>query len=115
MLRRDLLLDLDWPPLDSKAAAWALESGRHSISRQVWDQGLDVLVVGGDGRTYTCDRWPESATFRGSAQHNLLIADNRTLQYDKADAAMQRRLEQMAWGTAGQSECPAPIRRVSDR
>jgi hypothetical protein len=115
MLGRELMLDLDWSPLSSKAAAWALESGKHSISRQVWERGLDALVVGRDGHAYACERWPGSATFRDGAQRNLLIADNRTLQYDQADAAMKQRLEQMAWGAAGQSECLAPIRRVNDR
>jgi hypothetical protein len=98
MLERELMLDLDWPPLDSKVAAWALESGKRSLSRQVWDRGLEVLVVGRDGRTYERDRWRESATFRSGGQRNLLIGDNRTLQYEEADLGMKHTLEQMAWG-----------------
>ena len=115
MLERELMLDLDWPALDSKAAAWALESGRRSLSRQVWERGLDVVVVGRDELAYERDRWRESATFRSGGQRNLLIGDNRTAQYQQADPAGKRGLEQMAWGEAGQSECPAPIRWVSDR
>lgn len=100
MLERELMLDLDWPSPDSKAAAWAIESGKRSLSRQVWERGLEVVVVGRDGLTYERDRWRESATFRGGDQRNLLIGDNRTLQYEQADPAFRRRLEQMAWGTA---------------
>jgi hypothetical protein len=98
ILSRELMLDLDWPPFSSKPAAWALESGRHSLSHQVWERGLDVLVVGRDGVAYPRERWQESATFRSGDQQNLLISDNRTLQYEEADAAMRRRLEDMAWG-----------------
>ena len=57
------------------------------------------MVVGRDGRSYERDRWRESATFRSGGQRNLLIADNRTAQYEQADPAFKRRLEQMAWGT----------------
>jgi hypothetical protein len=98
MLERELMLDLDWPAPRSKAAAWALESGSKSISRQVWDRGLEVLVVGRDGVPYPPARWRESATFRGGDQSNLLIADNRTRQYQEADPTLRRRLEEMAWG-----------------
>jgi hypothetical protein len=98
MLGRELMLDLDWPPRRSKLDALALESGKHSISRQVWERGLDVRVVGRDGVAYPSERWHESATFRSGDQQNLLIADNRTRQYDRADAVMKRRLEEMAWG-----------------
>jgi hypothetical protein len=98
MIERELALELDWAAPRSKVAAWALESGRHSISRQVWERGLDVRVVGRDGLAYRSERWRESATFRSGAQRNLLIADNRTRQYEEADADMRRRLEQMAWG-----------------
>jgi len=115
MLERQLMLDLDWPMSNAKASAWALESGKRSISRQVWERGLDVLVMGADGDAYACERWHASSTFRSGGQRKLLVADNRTLQYDGADIAMKQRLEQMAWGETGQSECPAPIRRVNDR
>jgi hypothetical protein len=101
MLARELLLDLEWPRLRSKAAAWALESGKRSISRQVWERGLEVIVVGRDGVAYPRERWCESATFRSGEQRNLLIADNRSRQYEEAKPALRTRLEEMAWGAAG--------------
>jgi len=100
MIERELLLDLRWPGLDSKVGAWAFESGRDSISQQIWHRDLAVLVVGADGVAYPPPRWRESATFRAGGQRNLLIADNRTAQYANADETFRRRLEQMAWGTA---------------
>jgi hypothetical protein len=98
MLARELFLDLEWPPLHSKPAAWAVEGGKQSMSRQVWARGLEVLVVGRDGVAYPPERWRESATYRSGDQRNLLIADNRTRQYEKAPAVRRRQLEKMAWG-----------------
>lgn len=114
MLARELLLDLEWEPLPSKAAAWALESGKRSISRQVWERGLEVLVVGRDGAAYRPERWRESATFRSGDQRNLLIADNRTLQYEQAKAARRHRLEHMTWGAAGDGGLAAMPASVGD-
>jgi hypothetical protein len=98
MLERELMLELHWPRPRSKSDAWALESGKRSISRQIWERGLDVRVVGRDGVGYPSARWQESTTFRSGEQRNLLIADNRTSQYAEAEPAVKRRLEEMAWG-----------------
>jgi hypothetical protein len=98
VLGRELMLGLRWQVSRSKRTAWALESGRESISNQVWERGLKVLVVGRDGVAYPPERWRESATFRSGDQRNLLIADNRTEQYATADPTFKGRLEQMAWG-----------------
>jgi hypothetical protein len=104
MVDRELMLDLDWPTPRSKAHAWALESGKRSISRQVWERGLEVLVVGRDGVAYPSERWCESATFRSGDQANLLIADNRTRQYEDAEPGFRRRLERMSWGIAREAD-----------
>jgi hypothetical protein len=76
----------------------ALESGRGSISNQIWERGKKVLVVGRNGVAYPPESWRASATFRSGDQRNLLIADNRTEQYAAADPCFKRRLELMAWG-----------------
>lgn len=99
MLRRDLMLGLDWPATTAKRRALELESGVSSITRQVWALGLEALVVGRDGAGYPPDRWRESATFRSGNQANLLVADNRTRQYDEADPEWRGTLERMAWGS----------------
>jgi hypothetical protein len=116
MIARDLLLELDWPRPRSKAAAWRLESGGLSISRQVWGRGLDVRVVGRAGVVYPAERWRESATFRSGGQANLLVADNRTRQYDDASPAMRAHLERLAWGDQSSVSMPswvAPASRVT--
>ncbi len=97
-LSRDLLEQLHWPEPKSKQAALRLEAGGDSLTRQVLARGLPAVVVGRDGASYEPARWPESATFRAGGQQNLLLADNRTEQWEQADPALRRRLEQMAWG-----------------
>ena len=99
-LERELLVSLDWPAPRRKVQAWRLESGHHGISRQVCERGLRMLVVGRDGLAYPPERWRESATFRSGGQVNQLLADNRTREYETADPARRRLLEQFAWGTS---------------
>lgn len=99
MIERTLLLELEWPRLDTRLATLRFESGARSISRQVWERGLEIVVVGRDGVAHPPARWRESATFRSAGQRNLLIADNRTAQYAAADAGLRVRLERMAWGS----------------
>jgi hypothetical protein len=108
MLERDLMLTLDWPGTARKRRALELESGVHSITRQVWAHGLRALVVGRDGRSYECERWHESLTFRSGSQENLLIADNRTRQYAEADPARRAQLARFAWGDAASLTPPPP-------
>jgi hypothetical protein len=93
-----LIRSLDWPEVRTKRGAWGLESGRGSITRQVWRDGLEALVVGRDGQAYERDRWFESATYRHGEQPNLLVADNRTRQYAEAEPVERRRLAELAWG-----------------
>jgi hypothetical protein len=97
-LSRDLMRELRWPVVRTKPAAWELESGRDGFTRQVWARGLQTLVVGRDGRAFAPAEWPGSATFRSGAQANLLVADNRTRQWDEADARLRARLTRLAWG-----------------
>jgi hypothetical protein len=107
MLAREVMLTLDWPDTHRKRRALELESGMHSITRQVWARGLRALVAGRDGRSYECERWHESRTFRSGSQENLLIADNRTREYVEADPARRGQLARFAWGDAS-SLTPAP-------
>ena len=98
MLRRETMLALDWPEVQTKTAAWKLESGKNGITRQVWAAGLRALVVGRDGKSYNRDRYHESNTFRRGRQANLLVADNRTRDFDEADPERRRWLAELAWG-----------------
>ena len=97
-LGRELMLEV-WPErLDSKLAAHAFESGRDGLVARLEARGLGVRVVGRDGVAYPPERWPQSATFRAGGQANLLLADNRTRQFERADAAERDALAEAAWG-----------------
>jgi hypothetical protein len=98
MASRQLMCSLRVPEVRTKSHAWELESGREGFTRQVWSRGLRTLVVGRDGKGYDVDQWYASATFRSGGQANLLLADNRTRQWDEADAGERGTLSRMAWG-----------------
>jgi hypothetical protein len=100
MLERELLLELALEPPYDKRTAYLLESGRQSITRQVQGRGLRTVVVGREGRAYDVKEWPRSCTFRSGEQSNLLVADNRTNEWEQATTEQRRLLTHYAWGDA---------------
>lgn len=98
MLNRDLALCARMDRAHDKPSAYMVESGRRSVTRQVEERGLRAVVVGRDGHAYDQDEWPESKTFRSGDQENLLVADNRTREWQNAPASLQRRWSGCAWG-----------------
>jgi hypothetical protein len=98
MLRRATIRELWWPAVARKRAAWELESGNRSLTRQILERGQTVLVVGRDGHGYPPERWRESATFRVEDQPNLLVSDKRTRDYAAAEPRVARVLSEHAWG-----------------
>jgi hypothetical protein len=115
MIERSLMLSLRWPEVRTKTAAWKLENGRQSVTRQIWGRELAALVVGRDGTTYEYQAWPESRTFRSGEQENLLVADNRTREYDEAAPPKRRRLAQLAWGDGSGALSQKPQGFAGDR
>ena len=97
MLRRDLVLALGLERAHDKDAAYLLESGRQSITRQVQARDLRAVVVGRDGHVYDFAEWPRSRTYRGGEQANLLVADNRTSDWQHATPELRRKLSRQAW------------------
>jgi hypothetical protein len=113
MLERARMLALDWTVARGKGSAHRLESGARGITRQLLAAGLEPRVVGRDGRDYAPSEWPQSRTFRSGDQENLLVADNRTRQYDEASPERRAELARMAWGEAAAlSARPAPASRA---
>ena len=100
MLARARMLALACGPIENKMEALRFESGRRSLTRQIQAMKLEAVVVGRDGEAYAPEHWPRSRTFRMDSQENLLVADNRTAQYDAADAPMRAELRRLAWGVA---------------
>ena len=101
MLDRGRALRMGLEQVHDKRSAYLLESGRMSITRQVQEQGLRAVVVGRDGRAYDAPGWPDSRSYRTGGQENLLIADNRTRDWQHASPRLRRRLSRDAFGPEG--------------
>ena len=98
MISREVMRDLRWPDVATKAQAWELESGWRGMTRQLWSRGLRPSSSAATAAPTPPQRWAESATFRSGDQANLLVADNRTRQWEAADPAERERLSRLAWG-----------------
>lgn len=103
MLERALLLEIGLQHAADKRATYLLESGPHSVTRQVQARRLGAVVAGRDGHAYDVEEWPRSATYRAGGQENLLVADNRTGDWERASPQLRRRLSHDAWGSAAAS------------
>jgi hypothetical protein len=79
-----------------------LENSRRGITRQVQSLGLRTLVVDSEGEVFDHDRWDRSRTFCQEDQEGLLVADNRTLMYERGDRALRRTLSVLNWGPSAQ-------------
>jgi hypothetical protein len=97
MLRRRTLLALWSRAPENKLGCYAFESGPTNITSLARKQGLKALVVGREGSWIWSD-WEKSRTFRSNQQENLLIADNKTKEYDYADNLRRESLKVAAWG-----------------
>jgi hypothetical protein len=95
-LRAELGRSLEWEVRRRKVGAESLESGKRGLTRQVMAQGLRPVVVSRRG-VVEVEAWPEARVFRSGRQEELLVADNRTRQYDEADPRRKRVLARMAW------------------
>ena len=124
MLARELMIGLRGFSPREKLQAYALESGRRSLTRQVEARGLRTVVVDRSGRTYEESDWPASATFWQGAQQGLLVADNQSDLYQSGDNERRQLLSRYAWGdraaptllgTSGGTEPAASMPRSHER
>lgn len=104
MISHNTLRLLQLRPIKSRADSLAQESGRNSITRQVQRLGLRTLVVDCAGAIFDHHRWDRSFTFWQGAQQGLLVADNRTLLYEKGDQDLRRVLSRLTWGACAESD-----------
>lgn len=99
VVRRSVAAALRWGPFGSKDDTRRGESGWFGLSRQTEALGLRNVVAGRDGLSYEVADWPSSGTFRSGNQSNLMIADNRTREYDMSKAHEREQLSLWAWGS----------------
>ncbi len=81
-----------------KMDAHFLESGSKSFTKQVLNEGKEILVVGRSGRGYSPQFWPMSGTFRQGNQENLLVSDNQTRSFAHLPWAEKKRVLFYTWG-----------------
>lgn len=98
MISSETMVKVECRELVTKFDAYRFESGNDGLTQQILNMGKEVLVVGKDGIGYVMTQWNKSNTFWQAAQENLLVADNQTRLYLHADAEMQSRLSNLAWG-----------------
>jgi len=98
MISRDLMRKIHPGIILSKMAAYRFESGKRSLTKQILQMNLNVLIVGKNGDGYKKEDWCRSDTFRQGDQDNLLIADNQTSTYLHAAPELKRKLSESAWG-----------------
>lgn len=97
MLKRDTFQRYLTIRPEEKEDCYAFESGPESITNFIRMAGMEALVVGRTGPTVWSD-WYKSRTFRSNQQERLLIADNKTKEYDFATNVRRAELRISAWG-----------------
>jgi hypothetical protein len=113
MAERTTVTDLRIGALKRKMDAYALESGRNSLTRQVQRLGLRALVVNRDGDHYDHEQWHLGRTFWQGDQEGLLVADNQTRTYANGGFDRRRLLSAFAWGRLA-DPCPPSGREAHD-
>jgi len=98
MISREVMRKIHTGLIFRKTDAYKFENGKGSMTKQIMNMGLKVLVIGKDGKGYEKEEWYKSETFRQGSQKNLLIADNQTTIYAVADPETKRILSHRTWG-----------------
>lgn len=98
LVRRKDLLDARRAPIDDKLDACEVESGADSLTWQLRRRGLRAVLVDRHGTGYDVDGWWRSKTFRLGDQRDLLMADNRTRDYDSMTPEARITHAVMSWG-----------------
>jgi hypothetical protein len=99
MISRDLFLSCAKGELRNKLQAYIFESGRKGLTNQVLGKGYRAVIIDRDGKVYEMKDWKESHVFWFNRQENLLVGDNQTTLYDKANEKRKKELRYLAWGS----------------
>ena len=97
MISRDMMGKIRHGNIRTKMAAWRFESGKNSMTKQVLEMGMRVVIVGRNGKAYDKEEWNGSGIFWQGEQENLLVADKQTLRYQLGDERERRYLRHFAW------------------
>ncbi len=97
MISGELMKKIECPPLKTKWDSYKFESASNGFSKQIFNMGKKIIVVGRDGVGYDKEEWDKSRTFRYGDQENLLVADNQTQEYQGASIKRRRYLFKTTW------------------
>jgi hypothetical protein len=97
MIERELFLSFQHP-LNTKQDCNLFEAGPDSMSRRIMENGGKVAIVDRNGRIIEPSKWPQSGVFRSGNQEQLLIADNRTMDYQRVSLRRRTRRARLAFG-----------------
>ena len=71
MISRDVMRKIRHGNMRTKMAAWRFESGKNSMTKQILEMGMRVVIVGRDGKAYDKEEWNRSGIFCGPAAARL--------------------------------------------
>ncbi len=97
-IKRSIFSSLVFNDKPGKLAAYAFENGRNSMTRQLFDLGLECVVVDKNGNGYICQNWYKSNVFWQNDQDNLVVSDNQTRKYSDANDTEKLFYQKLAWG-----------------
>ena len=97
-MRRQQYLALVTHDPPNKQAACDLEAGSESLTRRILARGFQARIVGRGNIDVDLRQAQGTRTFRWGRQENLLVADNRTDEYDHGNADWRAFLQRVAWG-----------------
>lgn len=91
----DLMRDVE---IHEKIDAYFVESGKNSLTNKILALGLQIRIVGKNGRGYAPEFWGKSDTFRQGRQSNLLVSDNQTRAFTAMPWPEKREFFKRTWG-----------------
>jgi len=97
LIERDRFLSFSHP-LDTKRDCNLFEAGPDSMTRKIMAAGGRVAIVDRNGRVIEPGDWPEAGVFRSGNQEQLLVADNRTTDYQVVSLRRRGRRARLAFG-----------------
>jgi hypothetical protein len=98
MVRRTHMLESMRGEIVDKFDACEFESGEDSLTWQLRRRGLRAVLVDRRGKGFDVADWWRSDTFRLRDQGGLLMADNRTREFDRMSRGSRATHAWMTWG-----------------